>query len=107
DLLRDLALLNATHDVFAVIIDSAFAFELPTMSAGWIEIADVESGETRVLSRAAYRRMAARITEWQAGVARTAKALDLDIVRIGPDTAQADLALSEFVAERRLRKTAS
>ena len=33
-----------------------------------------------------------------------AKGLDLDVVRIGRDTAASDIALSEFVAERRLRK---
>ena len=34
-----------------------------------------------------------------------AKDLDLDVVTIGADEALADIALSEFVAERRLRKT--
>jgi hypothetical protein len=48
--------------------------------------------------------MAGRIRDWQADIRRAAKALDLDVVSIGLDQAQADLALSEFVAERRLRK---
>ena len=34
-----------------------------------------------------------------------AKELDLDVVRIGLDQTASDIALSEFVAERRLRKT--
>lgn len=34
-----------------------------------------------------------------------AKDLDLDVVTIGLDEAKSDLALSEFVVERRLRKT--
>ena len=34
-----------------------------------------------------------------------AKDLDLDVVQIGLDQTKADIALSEFVAERRLRKT--
>ena len=33
-----------------------------------------------------------------------AKAADLDVLRIGVDEVASDLALSEFVAERRLRK---
>jgi hypothetical protein len=33
-----------------------------------------------------------------------AKDVDLDVVRIGPDSAASDLALAEFVSERRLRK---
>ena len=106
-ILRELSLLNATHDVFIVLIDSAFAFELPPVSAGWIETMDVETGEARTISRSAYRKMAARIREWQAGVHRTAKDLDIDVVEIGLDQAQGDIALNEFVAERRLRKTYS
>jgi uncharacterized protein (DUF58 family) len=104
EVLRDLALMNATHDVFLVIIDSAFAFELPAVSSGWIDTMDVETGQSRIVSRAAYRKMAARVREWQAEVHRVAKDFDLEVVEVGPDQAKADLALSEFVAERRLRK---
>ena len=103
--LKELAFLNATHDVFVVLVDSAFAFELPSISAGWIETVDVETGRARTISRRALRQMAARIREWQADIRRAAKELDLDVVSIGLDQAKADLALSEFVAERRLRKT--
>lgn len=103
--LRELALLNATHDVFLVLIDSSFAFELPDVSVGWIETVDVETGRTRTLSRATLAGLADRARDWQAGVRRTAKDLDLDVVDVGLDQTQADIALSEFVAERRLRKT--
>ena len=60
---QELALLNATHDVFLVLIDSAFAFELPDVSAGWIEIVDVETGTARTISRRAYRDLAARAND--------------------------------------------
>jgi hypothetical protein len=60
-----------------------------------------------MMSRRAYQRMAARIREWQADVRRAAKKLDIDVVEVGLDQAQADIALSEFIAERRLRKTYS
>jgi len=103
--LKELAFLNATHDVFVVLVDSAFAFELPSISAGWIETVDVETGRARTISRRALGKMAARIRDWQADIRRAAKELDLDVVSIGLDQAKADLALSEFVAERRLRKT--
>jgi uncharacterized protein (DUF58 family) len=102
--LKELAFLNATHDVFVVLVDSAFAFELPSISAGWIETVDVETGRARTISRRALRKMAARIRDWQADIRRAAKDLDLDVVSIGLDQAKADIALSEFVAERRLRK---
>jgi uncharacterized protein (DUF58 family) len=102
--LKELAFLNATHDVFIVLVDGAFAFELPSISAGWIETVDVETGRAQTISRRALRKMAARIRDWQADIRRAAKDLDLDVVSIGLDLPKADIALSEFVAERRLRK---
>jgi hypothetical protein len=33
--------------IFLVVIDSAFAFDLPDISAGWVEIVDVETGQAR------------------------------------------------------------
>ena len=43
---------------------------------------------------------------WQDEVARMAKDADLDVLRIGVDEQQTAIALSEFIAERRLRKAA-
>ena len=105
EVLKELSFLNATHDVFIVLIDSAYAFELPDVSAGWIETVDVETGRARTVSRRALRKMADRVRAWQGEVYRMAKDLDIDVVQIGLDQTKADIALSEFVAERRLRKT--
>lgn len=104
-ILKELSLVKATHDVFLVLIDSAFAFEVPRISSGWIDTIDVETGETRTLSRHALAELADRARAWQAEVRRLAKDADLDVVTVGLDEAQADVTLSEFVAERRLRKT--
>ena len=104
DVLNELASLNSMHDVFLVLIDSAFAFELPTVSAGWIEAFDVETGRSRVLSRRDMKMMAAGTRSWQDEVHRMAKGIDLDVLRIGIDERETAIALSEFVAERRLRK---
>jgi uncharacterized protein (DUF58 family) len=105
DIIRELALLNATHDVFIVLIDSSFAFSLPRVASGWIETVDVETGETRTLSRSALAALAERVRDWQADVRRSAKDADLDVVTVGTDQTKGDIALSEFVAERRLKKT--
>jgi uncharacterized protein (DUF58 family) len=102
---KELSLLNASHDVFLVLIDSAFAFDLPDISAGWIEIVDIETGRARTISRRAYRDLAAKAGRWQNHVQGAAKHLGLDVVSIGLDQAKADIELSEFVVERRLRKT--
>jgi len=104
EILNELAELNSTHDVFVVLIDSAFAFELPPVSAGWIEAFDVETGRARVMSRRSMRALAARTREWQGEVAKLAKDRDLDVLRIGVNELETSVALSEFIAERRLRK---
>jgi hypothetical protein len=51
----ELEILNSAHDMFLVLIDSAFAFEVPSISAGWIQAFDVETGRSRTLSRRALR----------------------------------------------------
>jgi uncharacterized protein (DUF58 family) len=102
---QELSMLNTTQDVFLVLIDSAFAFELPDVSAGWVEIVDVETGRARTISRRAYRDLAGRARRWQDDVTKLAKDRGLDVVTIGLDQAAGDIALSEFVVERRLRKT--
>ncbi len=103
-LLRELAALDTGHDVFLVIVDATFAYEMPPISAGWVEAFDVESGRSRLMSRGALRRLASRVAGWQDEVERLARDHDLDVVRLGRDQAQADLALTEFAVERRLRK---
>jgi uncharacterized protein (DUF58 family) len=104
--MKELAQLNSMHDVFIVLIDSAFAFELPPVSAGWIEAFDVETGKSKVMSRHALKALSSRTRAWQNEVARLAKDNDLDVLRIGVDEVQTTIALSEFIAERRLRKAA-
>jgi uncharacterized protein (DUF58 family) len=104
EILDELADLNSAHDVFVVLIDSAFAFELPPVSAGWIEAFDVETGRARVMSRGSMRALARRTRGWQDEVANMAKHRDLDVLRIGVNELETAIALSEFIAERRLRK---
>ena len=102
--LHELSLLTSAHDVFVVLIDATAAFEVPALSSGWIDTIDVETGRTVTMSRAELRRLAGRIREWQDTVARMAADADLDVIRTGTDATAGDLALAEFVAERRLRK---
>jgi len=85
-------------------VDVRFADRLPDVSAGWIEIFDVETGRTRILSRRELGKLADRIEEWQEEIQRLARDADLDIVRVGLDRWEMETVLVEFVAERRLRK---
>ena len=103
-IIGELALLNAVHDVFLLMADVRFAYELPSVSDGWIEAYDVETGKSRVFSRRELRRLAARVGEWQDDIERTARDAGIDVVRVGLDRWQMETALVEFTAERRLRK---
>jgi uncharacterized protein (DUF58 family) len=102
--LEELTLVNSVHDVFVTLVDASFAFELPAMTAGWIEAFDVESGRSRVMSRRETSRLAHRTRAFQDEVARQAKDGGLDVLRLGLDQTKFDLALFEWVAERRLRR---
>jgi hypothetical protein len=105
DVLKELKFVAITHDVFLVLIDSAFAFDMPRISAGWIEIMDVETGASRTVSRRQFSQLAQRAADWQARVQKMARDHDIDVVVVGLDQATSDIALTEFVVERRLRKT--
>jgi uncharacterized protein (DUF58 family) len=107
EVVRELARLNSTHDVIIVLVDAAFAFDLPAVGAGWVEAFDIETGRRRTMSRRTLRRMVEQVGQWQAEVARMAAEADLDVIRTGPDPIAFDLALMEFVAERRLRRKVS
>jgi uncharacterized protein (DUF58 family) len=104
ELVKDLSHLNARHDVFLGLVDASFAFELPGVSAGWVEAFDVESGKARVMSRRELGAMADRVRDWQDQVARSAKEAGIDAVRLESDPTKFDIALLEWVAERRLRR---
>jgi len=74
------------------------------VSAGWIEAFDVETGQARVMSRGSLRALSARTRAWQDEVTRQAKEAGMDVLRIGVDDQQTAIAMTEFIAERRLRK---
>ena len=56
------------------------------------------------MSRGTLRTLARRAREWQAEVQRMAKDAGIDVLRLGLDETESAVSLSEFVAERRLRK---
>jgi len=103
-IIEELSKLNAIHDVFLLMADTRFAYEVPRVSDGWIDVFDIETGRTRVLSRREVGRLADRASAWQDEVVRMAKDADLDVVRVGLDRWEMETALVEFTAERRLRK---
>jgi uncharacterized protein (DUF58 family) len=103
-IMSELSRLNAVHDVFLIMVDVRFAYQIPDVRAGWIEMFDVEAGTTRIVSARELRRLADRVEEWQAHIQSLARDANLDIVRVGLDRWAMEAALVTFVAERRLRK---
>src|ERR671918_340770 len=73
DVVRELTRLNTMHDVFLAIVDASFAFDVPSVSAGWGGVHDVETGRSRVMSRRGARRMAVRVSDWQDEIAAMAR----------------------------------
>ena len=102
--IRELSQVDNVHDVFIMMVDASFAFDLPKVSAGWIEVFDVETGKTRMMSRGELSHQSERVRAWQDEVTRQAKQVDLDVIRLGIDQVKFDVALIEWVAERRLRR---
>jgi len=100
-LLAELADLNTSHDVFLVMIDSAFAFELPQFSAGWIEACDVETGRTRIISSADVEQLERRVREWQDTVEHAAHDHGLEVLRLGGSGQQFHDTLVDFLLERK------
>jgi uncharacterized protein (DUF58 family) len=103
-LIGELARLNAEHDVFLVMVDARFAYQLTAPADGWIRIFDIETGTTRLISRREFNQLSDRIEEWQNRIAAVARDADVDLVRVGLDRWEMETVLTEFLAERRLRK---
>ncbi len=103
-LLGELADLNARHDVFVVLIDAAYAFDLPVASAGWIEACDVETGRTAMLSAAEFRSLAGDVRAWQDRVAARAQESGIEVLRLGADAGSFHEMLVDFLADRRMRR---
>lgn len=102
--IKELSHLNAVHDVVLLMADVRFAYDVPTVSDGWIEVYDVETAGSRVLSRRELRRLGERVNDWQEDVIHQARSAGLDLVRVGLDRWEMENTLVQFTAERRLRK---
>lgn len=101
-LVDELAALEALHDLFMVMIDSAFAFDLPPVSTGWVEVSDAESGRSRLLSAGELAGLGDRVRAWQDRTAAAARRRGLDLVRVRPG--EEHDALAEFFDRRRKRR---
>ena len=102
--LKELTDLKQPHDVFLVMADSAFAFELPAISAGWIGCVDSETGARVDLSHSQIRELPRLIRCHQDAIADYAERADMEVLRVPPDAEQFQSAIVDFFVERRLRR---
>lgn len=101
-LIEELGQLGAVHDVFLVMVDCAFAYELPALSTGWVEAYDVETGKSRLLSVRDLDQLVLDVRQWQDSVVALAGRAGLDVVRI--KVGHEHEALADFLGQRRLRR---
>jgi hypothetical protein len=104
ELIERFAVLTGEHDVLVVMVDARPVFAVPPVNAGWLEIYDVETGESRTISRTAAAEMFERIGEWQGAVLRQARSRGMDVVCVGAGRWELEEALSLCFARRRLQK---
>ena len=62
---------------------------------------------TRTISRRRLAGLSAHVREWYDKLRRDAKDAGLDLVEVVPDQAKNEITLSEFIAERKLRRTSN
>ena len=84
-MLSELALLSRSHDVFVVLVDAAFAFELPPSRPDGSRPSTSRRAAPAWSRDAALARMGDRVRRWQDEVAAMAKDADLDVIRLGTD----------------------
>ena len=102
--LKELAELKQPHDLFLVMAESAFAYEIPPVSAGWVGCVDCETGDRVHLSHAQMRELPDLIRRHQDDVADFAEREDLEVLRVLPDAEHFQSAIIDFFVERRLRR---
>lgn len=102
--LKELTALNQTHDVFIIMVDASFAFNLPPSHSGWIECVDVENGKKMLLSEKEFKKMAERVKTYQEDVERFAKKEGFDVLSVGNDKNIFQDSILNFFAERRLKR---
>lgn len=107
DFIDNLAIIKSRHDLFIVIIDSSFLFDLPEVSSGWIECLDAEDGKTIVLSRAEFMKMSERVVAYQNSIIQKAQKVGIEILKVGQDKNKFYNDLTEFFFNRRTRRKIS
>lgn len=99
-----LATIKTRHDVFVVMVDCSFLFDLPEVSDGWISCSDLESGRTTLLSKREFISMVRRVTDHQDKTLNMAHERGIEVVRVNRDRVKFFNDLIEFFFVRKTKK---
>ena len=101
--IKELSLLNAAHDLFLMLVDARFAYQLPTVSAGCSKPTYRNGPQARDVAQGVQPGWPAAS---KSGRRRHAAlgAMPISISGAWDDRWEMETTLVEFVAERRLRK---
>jgi len=104
DFIKDISNLKSRHDLFLIVTEASFLFELPETSDGWVECLDIENGKTMLLSRKEFMHMSGRAIDHQAAVIQRARQSGLEVLKAGRDKNTFYNNFTEFFFNRRTRR---
>lgn len=102
-----LANIKSRHDLFIIMIDCSFLFDLPDVSSGWIECLDSENGRKTILSRNEFRKMSQRVIGYQNDMVDKIKKSGIEVIITGPDKNEFYNNMTEFFFNRRTKRKVS
>lgn len=104
DFIKEISNIKSRHDLFLIVTEASFLFDLPKMSDGWVECLDIESGKTMLLSRKEFMRMSERALDYQETVIQRARLAGLEVLKAGKDKNKFYYDFTEFFFNRRTRR---
>lgn len=102
--LKEIANIKSRHDLFLIVTEASFLFELPETSDGWVECLDVESGKTALLSRKEFVSMSKKAVDYQEAIIQKVRRAGLEVLKVGRDKNKFSNDFIEFFFNRRTRR---
>lgn len=102
EVIRALKLFSSRHDIFVILVETDFTFDLPDGGDGWMECFDVESRRVRPYSRRELLAIPQKVRDYQCHIEERLKSEGIDVLRAGKELADFQRNLAEFFARRRV-----
>lgn len=99
--IKELTDIRSGHDIFLVMVDASFPFEVGAFSDGWINGVDIETGEARLLSGSEFKKLGQRVKSYQKELELFSEKHGLEMVNTGKNKDDLAETLAEFFLARR------